>query len=70
MFGFQGLGVGGQFKIGDRVEYRGGWGADAPRLGTIDSDDGEKNDRRIYGVKLDCGASHWGYANQFTKIGG
>jgi hypothetical protein len=57
-------------KVGDRVLYRGMYGADAPKLGTIVGmeEDEDKGGTMIYDVDLDDGATHWGYTNQFTAV--
>lgn len=55
-------------KIGDKVLYRGAWGREPAKPGTIVGID-EKNGREVYDVECDDGDSRWGYANQFTKRG-
>jgi hypothetical protein len=57
-----------KFQIGDRVRYRGAFGGQPPRMGTIIGNDGEKNDQVVYDVDLGDGDHRWGYANQFTLV--
>lgn len=52
------------FDVGTRVFYSGAWGSRVPQLATI-TGYGEKNGRLVYDCRLDNGACHWGYANQF-----
>lgn len=51
--------------IGTRVLYRGAWGTEAARPGVITSEGAMHKGRLAYDVKLDDGASHWGYEYQF-----
>ena len=54
------------FKVGDKVYYRGGWGREPAKSGTIIGI-GEKNDQVVFDVALDDGDQRWGYANQFSR---
>lgn len=64
------------FKVGQRVLYRGSFGADSPVKGRI-VDSGRKNGAAVYDVELDridpqTGEKDvaWGYADQLTPIKG
>ena len=50
-------------SIGERVIYRGGWGADEPVEVTCIGE-GEKNDLPVY----DTDNGRWGYAHQFERL--
>lgn len=54
--------AGARFKVGDRVLYRGCWGAFPEEPATI-TGIGTKNGRRVY----DLDNNHWGYEDQLTK---
>ena len=56
-----------KFKVGDKVWYRGAWGSEPKKKGTI-TDLDEKNDRAVYGVDCDDKDSRWGYEDQFERI--
>ncbi len=53
--------------IGDRVLYKGSWGHHAPQTGTIVGA-GIDEGLIVFDVRLDSGASHWGYADQFEPM--
>lgn len=70
------------FRVGDKVWYRGSWGRDAARPGTLTDIEvtkpGEKYGEQVdsvsadhrnwvAGVQLDNGDTKWGYEYQFTK---
>lgn len=56
-------------KPGDKVFYRGSWGAGAPMKGTIVwSGFCEDKGCVIVDVELASGEMRWGYPDQFTKI--
>ena len=52
-----------QYEIGQRVIWRGGWGAQAPKEAKIVGT-GEKNDQPVY--DLDNG--HWAYEYQLENL--
>lgn len=62
-------GVARPLQIGDRVLYRGGHGGHRPAMLGKVTGSGIENGERVFDVTLENGRTHWGYADQFTKLG-